>query len=117
MAEGTPEGEGGGAGGLVAEADALFARAVRELAAAIARLEAEGPDAAREIGEAVRALGKAMTLAFEEHARADRLRRQADGEGHAGPGLDFEAARDEIGRRLARLRASLDPGGVPGGAE
>ncbi|MCC6304193.1 MAG: hypothetical protein IT545_03230 [Rhodobacteraceae bacterium] len=117
MSEETPKGEGDGGGPLVAEADALFARTVRELAAAIARLEAEGPEAAREIGEAVRALGKAMTLAFEERARADRLRRQADGEGHAGPGLDFEAARDEIGRRLARLRAHRDPGGVPCGAE
>ncbi len=108
MDDGTPDGGDAGMRQLIAEADAQFHRAIRELNAAIARLE-QGAEPGRDIVEAVRGLGKALTVAFEERARVERLRRQdGGGGGDAGPAFDFDAARDEIGRRLARLRAAGD---------
>jgi hypothetical protein len=100
----TPAGDDAGMRQLIAEADAQFHRAIRELNGAITRLEERG-DHSRDIIEAVRGLGKALTVAFEERARVERLRRQDGSAGEAGPAIDYDAARDEIGRRLARLRA------------
>lgn len=105
MNDRTPAGEDAHARHLIAEADEHFRRAVRELNVAIARLE-QGGDPSRDVIEAVRGLGKALTVAFEERARVERLRRQDGSAGDAGPAFDFDAARDEIGRRLARLRAA-----------
>lgn len=53
--------------------------------------------------QAVRDLRAAFQLVMEERTRVEKLRSKvADVVG--GGTLDFDAARDEIGRRLARLR-------------
>ena len=51
----------------------------------------------------VRALRAALQLFMDERTRVEKLRKQTAGAIGAG-GLDLDAARDEIGRRLARLR-------------
>lgn len=106
MAKDTPGAEARAIGQLLAEADAHFERAVRELDAAIGELQTRGADASKDVIEAVRALGKALTVAFEERARVERLRRQEGGGEDARAILDFASAREEVGRRLARLRAA-----------
>jgi Arc/MetJ-type ribon-helix-helix transcriptional regulator len=57
------------------------------------------------------ALRRALGAAIHERQQAERLRReegQADGENV----LDLDAARAEVGRRLARLRATLEGDGA-----
>ena len=57
----------------------------------------------REAAKLVRDLRAATQLVLEERNRVDKLRK--DSGGQAGQGrLDLDAARDEIGRRLACLR-------------
>lgn len=53
--------------------------------------------------QAVRDLRAAYQMVMDERTRVEKLRKQLAGAGgdHA---LDFDAARDEIGRRLACLR-------------
>lgn len=51
----------------------------------------------------VRALRAALQLFIEERNRVEKLRKQTAG-AVGGGSLDLDAARDEIGRRLARLR-------------
>lgn len=52
---------------------------------------------------AVRDLRDAYKMIMEERTRVDKLRSQVAGVAD-GTALDFDAARDEIGRRLACLR-------------
>lgn len=54
-------------------------------------------------GKAVRDLRAATSLVLEERTRLDKLRKETAGGAHGGT-LDLDAARDEIGRRLACLR-------------
>ena len=57
----------------------------------------------REAAKLVRDLRAATQLVLEERNRVDKLRKDIGGQ--AGQGrLDLDAARDEIGRRLACLR-------------
>ena len=102
---------------LVAEAEAQVLRAGRRLGALIERLEAEDLSAAGEVAGAISALDKALGAVF--HERAKREKNGGDGardgarDGVRDGGLDLAAARDEVWRRLARLRAAADAGGVP----
>ena len=57
--------------------------------------------------QAVRDLKTAFQLVMDERTRVEKLRKQVAGV-VGDLRLDFDAARDEIGRRLARLR---DAGG------
>jgi hypothetical protein len=96
---------------LVAEAEAQVLRCGRRLSVLIDRLEAGELVASGEVPGAISALDKALGAVFSERARRDRA--------GAGPGpvpegeLDLGAARAEVRRRLDRLRADLDAGGVP----
>ncbi|WP_114964951.1 hypothetical protein [Alkalilacustris brevis] len=57
-----------------------------------------------------RELRRALVMAFEERHKVEKLRRNSGGGGDApDAALDLAAARDEIGRRLACLRAAADP--------
>lgn len=60
-------------------------------------------DAGEKAGKAVRDLRVACSLVLEERTRLDKLRKETAGGIGAG-NLDLDAARDEIGRRLACLR-------------
>lgn len=97
---------------LAAEAEAFVLRAGQRLGALIERLEAGDLTAAGEVPAALATLEKALGAVFSERARRERSGGAA-AEGH----LDLGAARDEIGRRLARLRAVSGAGELPGGAE
>lgn len=98
---------------LAAEAEAYVLRAGQRLGVLIERLDAGDLAAAGEVPAAVASLDKALGAVFSERARREKAGGGAASEGQ----LDLEAARAEIGRRLARLRAVADPGELPGGPE
>ncbi len=61
----------------------------------------------KDSADCIKGLKVALALAMEEGNRVEKLRKQIAGPVGAGE-FDLDAARDEIGRRLARLR---DAGG------
>lgn len=108
----------------LAHADRSVAQAYKALDAAVELLE-RTLDAARavptydetDVVKDVRAVGAAFALAIQQEAKARDAGSQRYGRRGGGGALDLEAARVEIGRRLARLRAAGDGDGVPAGAE
>lgn len=102
----------------------LFGLAAARMAAAIDQLEAGRAPEVRAAQRAIRELRMALWMLVDERTRLDRLRNKvaglvgkadgqdADGDGATGGErqLDLVAARDEIGRRLAGLRAASDGG-------
>ncbi|MCV2864622.1 hypothetical protein [Defluviimonas sp. WL0075] len=90
---------------MIAQAQMLFATTVSELEALIRRMnsgewDGKGASVASE-------LRKALALFLEENNRIARLSKEQSGVAY-DYALDFDAARIEIGRRLACLR---DAGG------
>lgn len=69
-----------------------------------------------EVKQRVSAVQRAMDHVFTERKRLDEARRKRAGIVH-DYAIDFDAARDEIGRRLDRLRAASGAGEVPDGAD
>ena len=61
----------------------------------------------------LRELNKAVLVAVEQKGRVDDVLRQERG----GDGLDFNAARAEIGRRLASIRKAAGEGELSEGAD
>ncbi|MEM1360136.1 MAG: hypothetical protein AAGF94_00265 [Pseudomonadota bacterium] len=92
------------------EANALFHRAVGALGDLVQRLEAGDVDIASETKDVMRDIDRRMELVIKERQRFEERTRKATGAAAGGVALDFDAARDEIGRRLARLRASTGEG-------
>ncbi|MCV2868525.1 hypothetical protein OEW28_07780 [Defluviimonas sp. WL0002] len=86
---------------MIAQTQMLFATTVTELEALIRRMnsgewDGKGASVASD-------LRKALTLFLEENNRIAKLSKEQAGVVH-DYALDFDAARNEIGRRLARLR-------------
>ncbi len=74
----------------------------------------EGTDlSSAEIARAAADFRKATQTLFDERKRLEDQRRKEAGVVHDF-GLDFDMARDEIGRRLDRLRAARSAEGVSG---
>lgn len=104
---------GNGAGGAICAVEAIdvAGEMFRELAEELHRLRVglrEGvsddvPGDVKEAARLVRDLRAATQLVLEERNRVDKLRKDIVGQAGAGR-LDLDAARDEIGRRLACLR-------------
>jgi hypothetical protein len=114
-----PDGEGPPRD-LVAATEQLFHSSARALADALRRLEAGDTDRAAELPVALAQVRKALTLALSERQALAKLGHDAGAgqpPGLSDAPLDLAAARDEIGRRMARLRAARETDGVPGGAE
>jgi len=107
----------------LAYADRAVGQAYKALETAVELLE-ETLDAARaaqscsetDVVKDLRAVGAAFQLAIQQEARARDAGSQRYGR-RGGGVLDLDAARLEVGRRLARLRAAGDREGVLGGAE
>ncbi len=91
--------------------DALVA--VEEITQKIRRQELDAlpalPKAAAEAGAATRQLLTERQRVYEQQKRKAGIVHDF--------AIDFDAARSEIGRRLARLRAAADGGTLPGGPE
>ncbi|SIS49854.1 hypothetical protein [Phaeovulum vinaykumarii] len=93
----------GGSGDLIAETEAIFRDTAFELAAALRDLRAGPPTDAKAAVQAVRDLRAALQMVMDERNRVEKLRKNIAGDAGSGA-LDLDAARDEIGRRLACLR-------------
>ncbi len=89
-----------------------LARSVEDLNLVIREIKAGNISRTREVTAIVTMLGKALQSALDERAKVEKLRRHDAGVVN-DYALDFDAARDEIGRRLARLRATGGGAGIP----
>ncbi len=83
----------------------LYTTAAEIFTLLLREVKEERKDNAREIMTYTRDIREALKLVLNERAAIDRLRKDYGGVGN-GRSLDFDAARDEIGRRLACLRAA-----------
>ncbi|MBD1205536.1 MAG: hypothetical protein O9292_08975 [Rhodobacteraceae bacterium] len=98
-------GHAAGRGGTEALDRALevLDRSARDLATALAGVMTNHGDGAGRARRAVIELQMALAVVLDERVRVDRLRNEVAGV-VGGRALDLDAARVEIGRRLARLR-------------
>ena len=71
---------------------------------------------AKELKGALSDLGKAAQTAFDERSKVEKRLRAEEGAVN-GYALDFDSARDKIGRRLACLRDAAGTGSVSGEPE
>ncbi|TKD22335.1 hypothetical protein FBT96_07070 [Rhodobacter capsulatus] len=88
---------------LLEETEELYRDIAGELALAMKGVRQGEVKDAKAAAQAVKDLRAAFQMVMEERVRVEKLRRQVAG---VGPGseLDLDAARAEIGRRLACLR-------------
>ncbi|WP_246831897.1 MULTISPECIES: hypothetical protein [Thioclava] len=90
---------------LLDQTEALYRDVAEELAQALQGVRRGDISEAKAAVQAVKDLRTAFHLVMEERSRVEKLRRQLAGVAAGRDGaLDFDAARAEIGRRLARLR-------------
>ena len=92
---------------LLAFSEQLYHGVADELARTLKAVQAGDLANLKPATQMVKDLKDAFKVAMDERTRIDRLRQQTAGVIATGT-LDFDAARDEIGRRLACLR---DAGG------
>lgn len=85
-------------------AETLLTLAVSEMNEALASIRDGRAEAAKEGRRAVRDLADLSKLVLEERRNVEKLRKQVAGTVGPRGELDLDAARDEIGRRLACLR-------------
>ena len=74
------------------------------------RAERDDPGVARDTPPLIAQLQKALTLLLDTENKIDDLERRTGG---GGEPIDLGAARDEVGRRLDRLRAVICQDSVP----
>ena len=108
----TPLGDGSNSEEILQIAEKHFGRMLRRAEDIIAILEDEDSGVSKEAAVRIRDLGKAMQTTLDERAKLEKLRKNNAGIVH-DYALDFDAARDEIGRRMARLRDAASSGGIP----
>ncbi|MFD1882375.1 permease [Paracoccus pacificus] len=95
--------EGQTSGDILDIAGGLLKSYAEDLERLRLRIQAGETDELKESRQLVRDLRAATQLVLEERNKVDKLRKNVAGEIGAGA-LDLDAARDEIGRRLACLR-------------
>ncbi len=88
---------------LMQATEDLYRETAEELMRGLQLIRAGTFDKVTSVPAAVRDLKAAFQLVMEERTRFEKLRKQTAGAIGNGQ-LNFDAARDEIGRRLARLR-------------
>lgn len=93
---------------LLRATEDLYREVACELAEATRKLRDGELGEVRTAVQAVKDLRAAFQMVMDERTRVDKLRKQVAGVAGGAGELDLAAARDEIGRRLARLR---DAGG------
>jgi hypothetical protein len=92
---------------LLKSAFGLYSMVADEVFAAMQKVKTGQIGETKVVAQAVKDLRDAFKILMDERTRVDKLRKQFAGVVGSAE-LDLDAARDEIGRRLARLR---DAGG------
>jgi hypothetical protein len=108
----TPVGDDEPAAEILAVAQRRYETAITEIDRALAAIKAGQFEDTSQLTKLLSELNKASNTAFEERAKVETRQRREAGIVHEYA-LDFDQARDEIGRRMARLRAAGDAGSVP----
>lgn len=88
---------------MLIQVEKLMRVAAEELVIAVNSVKHGKLEDAKSAATAVRDLRAAYFLVMDERGKVEKLRKQVAGAAGTGT-LDLSAARDEIGRRLARLR-------------
>ncbi len=88
---------------LLAITETWLRDAAVQLAVTVETIKAGDMSRAKEAVDCIKGLKSAVQMALDEGNRVEKLRKQVAG-GAASATLDLDAARDEIGRRLACLR-------------
>lgn len=109
MTEDTPNGEGLSAVRVLEIANNHFDRALDELDKNLTKMDLAEKAGATELAKAIQDTRKATQILFEERVKVDQFRKKTTGVAY-DYAIDLDAARDEVGRRLALLRRA-------GGAE
>ena len=92
---------------LLEATEDLYRQAAEDLVLAQRKLRRGSVDEVKAAAQAVKDLKAAFQLVMDERTRIEKLRKQVAGVVH-DYAIDFDAARAEVGRRLACLR---DAGG------
>jgi len=103
----TPVTGNGFPGDVISEAWELYDTAAKIMRLLLSEMKQEPKETARELALYTKDVREALKLVISERAAVDKLRKDFGGV-DGDHGFDFDAARDEIGRRLACLR---DAGG------
>lgn len=90
---------------LTAATETLYQEAAQELVRVIEAVRAGDLDQTPAAKAAVKGVKELFLIVMEERNRVEKLRKQVAGSVGTGA-LDLSAARDEVGRRLALLRAA-----------
>ena len=88
---------------LLAAVEDIYRKSAKHLIATISRIEDDPGVEAKSAAPAIKELKAAFQMVMEERTRVEKLRKQTAGTVGASA-LDFDSARNEIGRRLACLR-------------
>ncbi|WP_390260529.1 hypothetical protein [Halodurantibacterium flavum] len=100
-----PIGDEGSSEALLSEALLLYRTAAEVFATVIEDARSGDEKAAREAQGYAREFHKALQTAMQERQKVEQLCKQDAGIAYHYA-LDFDRARDEVGRRMARLRAA-----------
>lgn len=88
---------------MICEAEGLLHDFAAEVSLATSKIKQGEFDDLKDTTKVLRDLRSALQAAFEERARVAKLNKDDAGVAY-DYALDLDAARDEISRRLARLR-------------
>lgn len=102
--DGEPERDAAAAGDVLAFTEELFRIAMSDLNGALMAIREGRYDASKAGKTAIRDLAQMGLQVLEERRNVEKFRKQLAGAVGARGELDLDAARDEIGRRLALLR-------------
>ena len=92
---------------MLAITEEWLREAAEALATTVQAIKAGEFGRVKDSSDCIKTLKVAVNMAIEEGNRVEKLRKQVAGAQGTGA-FDLDAARDEIGRRLARLRDAGD---------
>jgi hypothetical protein len=100
---------------MLTETQRLLRGTAEELILILNALKGGDLTQAKAVGQAVKDLRTAFGWAMDESNNVEKLGKSlAASAAAAGNGYDLDAARDEVGRRLSRLRAAKGDAGISG---
>ncbi|MFN3606293.1 MAG: hypothetical protein ACK4SS_03725 [Cypionkella sp.] len=97
---------------MLAETQKLYRTTAEELIRAINALRAGDAADAKGMTQTIRDLRTALGWAIDERCNVEKIGKTLAASASHGTALDLDAARDEVGRRLSRLRAAADERGI-----
>ena len=100
---------------MLTETQRLLRGTAEELILILNALKGGDLTQAKAVGQAVKDLRTAFGWAMDESNNVEKLGKSlAASAAAASNGYDLDAARDEVGRRLSRLRAAKGDAGISG---